>query len=121
MAKEDLRYLKTHEWIEYLGNNVIIGFSDHAVAELGKATFINLPEIGDEIVAGGAFGDVEGEIMTFDVNSPVSGIVANVNQNLLSHPEKLNEDPYSAWLVEIEDITQTDEMMTYDEYKEFIK
>lgn len=121
MSKESLKFLKSHEWVDYVGKNIIIGLSDYAVDELGEATFINLPEIGDEIVAGGAFGEVEGTVMTYDVYSPASGIVSNVNQNLLSHPEKLNDDPYSTWLVEIEEITECEEMMTYEEYKEMIE
>lgn len=120
-ANKNLQYTKSHEWIEKVGNNVKIGLTDYAADELGDIVFVNLPEVGDEVTSGGAFGDIESVKAVSDVYSPVSGVIANINEELLDSPEKINEDAYAAWLVEVEDITDTEELMSADDYDAFIE
>ena len=115
----ELKYTKDHEWIKYEGDVAVIGISDFAQDALGDLVFINLPEVGDEVVCGEAFGDVESVKAVSDIVSPVSGVVAEVNTELEDAPESLNEDPYGAWIAKIENITDFSELLSADEYKEY--
>ena len=80
--------------------------------------FISLPEVGDEVTAGASFADVESVKAVSDVYSPVAGTVTEVNEELLDSPELVNEDPYGAWLVKVEDITATDDLLDAAAYAE---
>ena len=80
---KELKYTKDHEWIRYEGDEAYIGISDFAQSELGDLVFVNLPEIDDEVVAGEAFGDVESVKAVSDVLSPVTGVVVEINEELL--------------------------------------
>ena len=74
----------------------LVGLTDYAQSELGGLVFVNLPEVGDEITAGETFADVESVKAVSDVYSPVTGVVAEINEELLDAPEKINEAPYDA-------------------------
>ena len=117
---ENLNYAKTHEWAEFTSDTTArIGISDFAQHELGDLVFINLPEAGDEVSAGDAFGDVESVKAVSDIISPVTGIVSAVNQDILDHPESINENPYGSWFIEVKDITEKSDLMTASEYGDF--
>ncbi len=119
---ENLKYTKTHEWVEFTGDNTArIGITDHAQSELGDLVFVNLPEAGDNITAGEAFADVESVKAVSDINSPVSGVVKEVNSELADNPAMINEDPYSAWFIEAEEINGTEELMTAEEYELYVE
>ena len=79
----------------------VVGLTDYAQHALGDLVFVNLPESGDQVTAGEAFGDVESVKAVSDVISPVSGTVVEVNEALLDAPEQINEDPYEAWLIKV--------------------
>ena len=79
----ELKYSKSHEWIKMEGDVAVIGISDFAQDALGDVVFINLPEEGDSVAAGEAFGDVESVKAVSDLISPVSGAVCAVNEELL--------------------------------------
>ena len=96
-----------------------IGISDYAQNELGGLVFVNLPEEGDDVVMGDAFADVESVKAVSDIYSPVTGTVAEINEELLDAPEMINDAPYDAWFVKVENITETEELMTEEEYKAF--
>ena len=120
MIQENLRYAKTHEWMELLNDTTArIGITDFAQQALGDLVFVNLPEVGDTVTVGEAFGDVESVKAVSDVISPVTGIVAAVNQDLLDQPEYINQSPYDHWFIEVKDITEKAELLTADEYEEF--
>lgn len=115
---DNLQYSKSHEWVEKLDNgNVRIGLTDYAQSELGDLVFVNLPEEDDDIAVGEAFADVESVKAVSDVFSPVSGKVAAINEELLDAPEKINEDPYGAWFVEISDVTEEEELLDSAAYE----
>ena len=96
----------------------LVGLTDFAQDALGDLVFINLPEPGDEVAVGDAFCDVESVKAVSDVYSPVAGTVTEVNEELLDSPELVNEDPYGAWLVKVEDITATDDLLDAAAYAE---
>ncbi len=113
-----LKYTKTHEWVKTLDNgNVRVGITDHAQQSMGDIVYVELPEVGDELVSGATFGVVESVKAVSDVYSPVSGKVAAVNEALLDSPELINEDAYSAWLMELSD-AESGELLTPEEYEE---
>lgn len=118
---EELKYTKTHEWVKFVDEKTAyIGITDYAQDQLGDLVFVNLPAEGDALEAGQAFADVESVKAVSDVNSPVSGTVAKVNEALADEPEKMNSAPYEAWFVMAGDVTASEELMTAEEYEAFI-
>ena len=119
--REELNYVKSHEWVKEEGEVVTIGLTDYAQSELGDLVFVNLPEEGDEVSVGEAFGDVESVKAVSDVYSPVSGVVCEINERLLDEPECINEAPYDAWFIKVKDVTEKEELLSGDEYKAFVE
>ena len=118
---EELKYTKTHEWVKFLDEKTAyIGITDYAQDQLGDLVFVNLPSISDALEAGTAFADVESVKAVSDVNAPVTGTVAQVNDALADEPELMNKAPYDAWFVLAEEITDTEELMTAAEYEAFV-
>ena len=113
----ELRYTKSHEWIKEEGGVATVGITDFAQNALGDVVFINLPEPGDEVVAGESFGDVESVKAVSDLLCPVSGIVKAVNEELIDAPEMLNSDPYGAWIIKVEQVTDREELLDADDYE----
>ena len=115
----DLKYTKDHEWMKMEGDIAVIGISDFAQDALGDVVFINLPEVGDTVTAGESFGDVESVKAVSDVNSPVTGVIVAVNEDLADSPENLNSDPYGSWIIKVENITATEELLDAAAYEAF--
>ena len=115
----DLKYTKSHEWVRMDGDVAVIGISDFAQDALGDLVFVNLPQVGDDVTAGEAFGDVESVKAVSDVFSPVTGEVCAVNEELLDNPALINEAPYEAWLVKVQNVTDTEELLDADAYEAF--
>ena len=117
----ELKYSKSHEWVKMLDDTTaLVGITDYAQSELGDLVFINLPVAGDAVTKEEALCDVESVKAVSDVMSPVTGTVAEVNEELLDAPEKLNEAPYDAWIAKISDITDQEELMDAAGYEAFI-
>ena len=115
---EHLRYTKSHEWVLFADDGTAkVGLTDHAQDALGDLVFVNLPQVGDALTCGEALGDVESVKAVSDVYSPVTGTVKAVNEDLLDTPEAINADPYGAWLVEVEDITDQEELLDAAAYE----
>ena len=118
---DELRYLESHEWTTTDGDTVRIGVSDFAQDELGDVVFVELPEVGDEVSAGEAFGVVESIKAVSDLYAPVSGEVVAVNEDLFDRPELVNDDPYGdGWLLEVERDSESDDLLDADEYRDQI-
>ena len=113
----DLKYTKDHEWLKMEGDIAVVGITDFAQDALGDVVFINLPEVGDPVTAGESFGDVESVKAVSDVNSPVTGVVAEINEELIDSPELLNEDPYGAWIIKVENITGEEDLLDAAAYE----
>lgn len=122
---EDLLYTKEHEWVKKEGDNKVrIGITDFAQSELGDIVFVELPEVDDMVEADDSFGSVESVKTVSELYSPVSGTVVEVNEELEDSPELVNESPYDgAWMivVEIEDESALDGLLTAEEYKAIIE
>jgi len=118
---DDRRYLESHEWAAPEGETVRVGISDFAQDELGDIVYVELPDVGDAVEAGTAFGVVESIKAVSDLYAPVSGTVAAVNEGLLAEPELVNEDPYGeGWMVELEGVDEAalEELLTAEAYRE---
>lgn len=118
---KNLKYTETHEWVEELGDGrVRVGITDYAQDQLGDLVYVTLPEEGDEITEGQSFAEVESVKAVSEVNSPVTGTIALVNEELAETPEAINDTPYEAWFVELSDVEMPDSLMDADEYQDFI-
>ena len=113
----ELKYTKDHEWLKMEGDIAVVGITDFAQDALGDVVFINLPEVGDTVTAGESFGDVESVKAVSDVNSPVTGVVVEINEELIDSPELLNEDPYGAWIIKVENITDEEDLLDAAAYE----
>lgn len=118
--REGLFYLKTHQWMKKENDEVLVGITDYAQSELRSVVFVNCPEVGDSVVAGESFAEVESVKVVSEVISPVSGIVSEVNEDLLDSPEQINESPYDAWLVRVKNVLETAELLTAEQYRNFL-
>lgn len=119
---EDLKYSADHEWVRP-GNDsrVRVGVTDYAAEQLGDIVYISLPEVGSEVEAGNAVGELESTKSVSDLVSPVSGVVVAVNEAAADAPQSVNADPYGdGWLFEVEigEESEFSEMMDSDEYAE---
>ncbi len=121
MANPDARkFLKSHEWVDFIDDTTAnVGISDHAQELLGDLVFVNLPEEGDEVTVGQTVCDVESVKAVSDIYSPVTGVICAVNEELADTPAMINETPYDAWIFKVEDITETGELLTLEEYEAF--
>jgi glycine cleavage system H protein len=119
----DLRYSKEHEWIRVEGDTATIGVTDYAQNALGDIVFLELPEVGDTVATGDAIGVVESVKAASDIYSPLSGEVAEANNDLVDAPEKVNTDPYGeAWMIKItlSDAGELDELMDAAAYEAYL-
>ena len=114
---QDVKYAKTHEWLKKEGDLVLIGLTDYAQDQLGDIVFVNLPQVGDPVSQGDTFADIESVKAVSDVLSPVSGVVKAVNEELLDNPALVNEDPYGAWLIQVEQMTDEEELLDAAAYE----
>ena len=119
--REDLQYTKTHQWMREEDGAVLVGITDYAQSQLGGIVFVNLPEAGDAVTAGEPFGEVESTKVVSDIPSPVSGTAAEINETAADEPDRLNEDPYGAWLIRVEGVTETAELLTAEEYTAYLE
>ncbi len=115
----ELQYSKSHEWVKVEDGVTVVGISDFAQNALGDVVFVNLPAEGDSVAAGDAFGDVESVKAVSDLVSPVTGTVCTVNEELLDAPEKLNADPYGAWIIKVENVEGSEELLDAAAYEAF--
>ena len=114
-----LKYSESHEWVKVEGNIAVVGVSDFAQKEMGDITYVDMPEVDDEVTAGEEFGALESVKASSELISPVSGKVVEVNGELEDAPEKVNEDAYAAWIimVEMSDASELDALMDAAGYK----
>jgi glycine cleavage system H protein len=121
MAKipTNLKYTKSHEWFDPTSGKV--GITDYAQHALGDLVFVNLPSVGDEVTAGKPFADVESVKAVADLNSPVNGTIAEVNEDLGDAPESLNKDAYGAWIVALKGVSGIEKLLSVAEYEAIIK
>ena len=120
---QELRYSREHEWVRVDGPLARIGITDFAQESLGDVVFVQLPDVGLEIVAGASAAEIESTKSVSDVYVPVSGTVTQVNDALVDAPELVNQDPYgTGWILEVTlvDPSELDGLMDADAYAALI-
>jgi glycine cleavage system H protein len=117
---DGLLYSRSHEWVLVDGESARVGITDHAQDALGQIVDVQLPSIGDAVVAGKAVAEVESSKSVSDIGSPVSGTVVLLNELLADSPELINSDPFGAgWLYEVQLSynEMLEALMSADEYR----
>ena len=120
----ELRYTREHEWAKVEGKRARVGITHYAQDQLGDVVFVELPKVGAKVTQMQTFGVVESVKAVSDLFAPLSGVVAEVNQELTQQPERVNRDPYGGgWLIVIElsSPAEADKLMTAQQYEEFLK
>jgi glycine cleavage system H protein len=118
----DFKYTKEHEWIKVDGKTGTVGITDHAQKSLGDIVFVELPKPGTELEQGKAFGTVESVKAVSDLYAPASGAVTEVNQELSTAPEQVNQDAHSAWMVKLtlKNPAELNQLLSSADYEKFI-
>ena len=120
----DLRYSREHEWVRVDGSTARIGITDFAQDSLGDVVFVQLPDVGLEIVAGASASEIESTKSVSDVYVPVSGAVHAVNDALTEAPELVNSDPYGeGWILEVAlaDSSELDALLDAEAYRALVE
>ena len=113
----ELKYAASHEWVKVEDGIAAVGISDFAQNALGDVVYVSLPAVGDEVTAGESFGEVESVKAVSALISPVTGVICEVNEDLEGTPEALNEDPYGAWIIKVENVSAESELLDAAAYE----
>jgi glycine cleavage system H protein len=120
LIPDSLKYTKEHEWVSESSPTLIrMGITDFAQGALGDIVYVQLPKVGDVVVADKVCGEVESTKSVSEIFSPVSGTIVAVNDGLNQAPELLNSDPYGqGWLTEIEVTDTPTALLTAEQYRQ---
>ncbi|MEJ6607138.1 MAG: glycine cleavage system protein GcvH [Candidatus Planktophila sp.] len=120
LIPENLQYTKEHEWVLASSASVFrMGITDFAQGALGDIVYVQLPNVGDSVVADKVCGEVESTKSVSEIFAPVSGRIIAINELLAAAPEQINTDPYGAgWLLEIEVSTPVSGLLSADKYRQ---
>ena len=123
MPEPTIRFTREHEWVVMRNEIATIGISDFAQDQLGEIVSIELPKVGSTFKVMQAMAIVDSVKASSDIFCPMSGEVSEINENLLEHPELINQSPYeSGWMIKIKPSQQPefDSLMTKEEYDRFV-
>jgi len=117
---EGLLYSESHEWVKVEDGIAVIGITDYAQHAMGDLSYVDMPEVDDEVEKGEEFGAVESVKAASDIYSPVSGVVVEVNEELEDAPELLNEDAFANWIIKVQmsDEAELEELMDAAAYQQ---
>jgi glycine cleavage system H protein len=105
---DDRKYTNDHEWLRLGSDGAEVGITDFAQQQLGDVVFVELPDVGLQVTAGQSFGSIESVKAVSELFAPVSGEVVAVNAALKDHPEQINADPHSAWMIKVKPSNPSD-------------
>jgi glycine cleavage system H protein len=115
----ELSYTKEHEWVSAVDLTFTMGITDYAQAALGDIVYVQLPKVGEAVVAGKVCGEVESTKSVSDIYAPVTGTIVAINDSLSNSPETINSDPYGAgWFAKIEVAAVPSDLLTPAQYAE---
>tara|TARA_B100000497_G_scaffold79938_1_gene89169 strand:- start:402 stop:779 length:378 start_codon:yes stop_codon:yes gene_type:complete len=120
---ENLLYTKEHEWVKKEDGQVTIGITDFAQSQLGDIIFLELPEVGQKIVSGEPFGEIEAVKTVSELYAPINGTVIEINEDLEDDPDNINQDCYgSGWIikVELDGALDKDNLLNHKDYGSMI-
>ena len=118
----EIYYLPSHEYIKVDGNIGYVGVSEYAANQLGAVTYVDMPEEGDEVVAGEEFGAIESRKAASDLYSPVSGEIVEINEELADDPKLVNNAPLEAWIIKVKiaDSSELEDLMDQEAYDKYL-
>ena len=119
-----MKYTEDHEWLRVEGDVVVVGITEHAAEQLGDVVFVELPETETQVTKGDGAVVIESVKAASDIVAPVDGEIVEVNDALADNPGLVNEDPLgAAWFfkMKVDDMSQLDDFMSEDEYKDMIE
>jgi glycine cleavage system H protein len=120
---EKLLYTKEHEWVKKEDGQVTIGITDFAQSQLGDIIFLELPEVGQKIVSGEPFGEIEAVKTVSELYAPINGTVIEINEDLEDNPDNINQNCYgSGWIikVELDEDLDKDNLLNHKDYGSMI-
>jgi glycine cleavage system H protein len=121
---DDLHYSREHEWVRLNGGTARVGITDFAQDSLGDVVFVQLPDVGLDVVSGASVSEIESTKSVSEVYVPVSGVVAAVNDALNEQPELVNQDPYGeGWMFDItmSDSSEVDALLDAAGYRALVE
>tara|TARA_Y100001970_G_C13631532_1_gene554402 strand:- start:124 stop:501 length:378 start_codon:yes stop_codon:yes gene_type:complete len=121
---DNIKYTKEHEWCKIEEDVAIIGITDFAQSELGDIVFVEFPEINNFVNKDETVGTIEAVKTVADIYSPLSGDVIDINNNLDSEPNLINDDPYNGgWIykIKLSDLDEINSLLSSNSYKDLIK
>ena len=120
LIPDALKYTKEHEWVQESSPTVIrMGITDYAQSALGDIVYVQLPKVGDVVVADKACGEVESTKSVSEIFAPVTGKIVSINDSLGQSPETINSDPYGAgWLAEIQVDSAPAGLLSPEQYRQ---
>ena len=120
--KDNLKYTENHEWVLIEDNIALVGITDYAQSELGDIVYVDIDSVGQDLNVDDVFGSVEAVKTVSDLYMPVSGKIIELNDQLDSNPELLNQDPYNAgWIIKVElNNLDYDQLLSSEQYKNLI-
>ncbi len=125
MTLDALKYSEEHEWVRLESDGTaVVGITDFAAESLGDVVFVELPEVGAELVQFEKMGEIESVKAVSDLYSPVSGTIAERNDSVIDSPELVNDSPFdSGWMlrVNLSDSAQLDNLMSHSEYQTMLE
>ncbi|ACI20378.1 MULTISPECIES: glycine cleavage system protein GcvH [Thermodesulfovibrio] len=126
MSLENYKFHKEHTWVKISGKTkkVKVGISDYAQESLGDIIYIELPEIDNHVEADTEMAEIESTKTSSPVIAPVSGTIVEINEELIDHPEIINEDPYGkGWIavIEMDNPRELEDLMDYEDYESYLE
>ena len=121
---EDRRYTRDHEWAKVEDGLVRVGITDYAQDALGDVVFVQLPDVGLDVVAGASVSEIESTKSVSDIYAPLTGVVQSVNDALAEQPELVNRDPYGeGWMFEVRcaDPSEIDALLDASGYRRLVE
>ena len=119
---DDLKYVRSHEWLRDEGDAVVIGITDYAQDQLGEVVYVELPDVGTGFESGDELGTLESVKAVSEFLTPISGEVMEVNERLADEPNLVNDDPYGdGWLVKMSGSLDDGDLLDADGYQEFLE
>ncbi|TKJ24596.1 MAG: glycine cleavage system protein H [Promethearchaeota archaeon Loki_b31] len=121
---DDLKYMKTHEWVRIEGDMATIGITDYAQHQLGDIVYVELPEIGRTLEKESSAGEIESVKAVGEILMPLSGEIVEINAIIIESPESINSSPYGAgWMMKIKvsNSSEINELLSVEDYKKIIE
>ena len=121
---DDLKYMKSHEWVRIEGDTATIGITDYAQHQLGDIVYVELPEIGRMLEKESSAGEIESVKAVGEILMPLSGEIVEINAIIIESPESINSSPYgTGWMIKIKlsNSSEINKLLSVEDYKKIVE